>query len=114
MNLEDVFNLGPAKRTIKVTGNDGKIYEASIFLRPLSFDLIMRSAPSEDQDAVRDILAERISYSVCNEEGRPIFTKDQIKGTAVKSLNGDMVLSLMAIVNEFNGFIEKKESSEGK
>lgn len=114
LNLEDVFNLGPAKRVIKVLGNDGNEYEADIFLRPLSFDLIMRSAPDDDQDAVRDLLAERISYSVCNEKGEPIFTKEQVKGTAPKSLNGDMVLSLMTVVNEFHGIIAKKENPEGK
>lgn len=114
MNLEDILNLGPAKRVIKVVGDDGNQHDANIFLRPLSFDLIMRSAPDDDQDAVRDLLAERVSYSVCNEEGEPIFTKDQVKGTADKSLSGEIVLSLMAAVNEFNGVIANKDNSEGK
>lgn len=114
MNLEDVLNLGPAKRTVELTGSDGEKYKTDIYLRQFSWDLARKTAPVEDQDAVREIIAERIAYSVCDEKGEPIFTKEQIKGTADKSLNSEMVFSLMVAVNEFNGLVVNQEDSEGK
>lgn len=112
--LEDVLNLGPAKRTIEITSEDGEKQIVTVFIRPLSFSLVMRSEPESDKEALMDLLAERIAYSICDESGRPLFVKEQIKGTADKSLGADLVLALMSAVNSFNNFSEKKEESEGK
>lgn len=114
MNLEDVLNLGPTKRTIEVADERGKKQSVTIFIRPLSFALVMRSEPESDKEAAMDLLAERIAYSICNETGEPIFTKDQIKGTSDKSLSADLVFVLMTAVNDFNNFSENKGDSEGK
>ncbi|GGZ83309.1 hypothetical protein GCM10007161_13510 [Ignatzschineria indica] len=114
MKLEDVLNLGPVRREIEITDEDGKKHTATVFIRPLSFALVMRSEPESDKEATMDLLAERIAYSICNEKGEPIFTKEQIKGTADKSLSADLVFALMAAVNAFNNFSESKGSSEGK
>lgn len=114
MNLEDIWNLGPAKKEISITNGYGEKKSVTIYLRPLSFGLVMRSAPESDKEESMDIMAERIAYSVCNEVGDPLFTKDQVKGTAKKSLGADIVLALMTAVNEFNNFSEDKHNSEGK
>lgn len=113
--LEDVLNLGPAKRTIEITSENGEKQIVTVFIRPLSFALVMRSEPENDREATLDLLAERVAYSVCNEKGSPLFTKEQIKGTADKSLGADIVLALMAAVNTFNNFTtENKDVPEGK
>lgn len=114
MKLEDVLNLGPAERKLEITGNDGEKKVVKVFLKPLSFALIMKSSPEEDKDAALDILAERIAYSVCDEKGKPLFTKDQIKGTSDKSLGADIVLALMGVVNEFNNFSSSEGKAKGK
>ena len=114
MNLEDIWNLGLKKKTITVSTSDGEDQTIGVYMRPLSFALIMQTAPNEDQEAATDLLAERIAYSVCNEKGEPIFTKEQIKGTADKSLGADIVLALITAVNSFNNFSKKSEGDEGK
>lgn len=114
MNLEDIWNLGPKKQTIEISDNKGEKQSVNIYLRPLSFALVMRSAPETDPEATMDLLAERIAYSVCNEEGNPIFTKEQVKGTSDKSLGSDIVLALMTAVNSFNNFSEKGTDTTGK
>ena len=45
MNLEDVVNLGPAERKLEITGNDGEKKVVKVFLKPLSFALIMKTSP---------------------------------------------------------------------
>ena len=114
MKLEDVLNLGPTKNTIEIKGSDGEKKLVDVYLKPLSFALVMRSAPESDKEANMDILAERIAYSVCDEHGHQVFTKDQILGTSEKSLSADIVLSLMAVVNKVNGFSEKEKAPAGK
>ncbi len=114
MKLEDVLNLGPTKNTIEIKDHDGEKKLVDVYLKPLSFALVMKSAPESDREANMDILAERIAYSVCDEYGHQLFTKEQVLGTSEKSLSADIVLSLMAAVNKANGFSEKKEGAEGK
>lgn len=114
MNLEDIWNLGPKQQTIEISNDKGEKQSVNIYLRPLSFALLMRAAPEEDQEATMDLLAERIAYSVCNDRGESIFTKEQVKGTADKSLGADIVLALMTAVSAFNNFSGKGADTTGK
>lgn len=108
MNLQEIAAIKPEKKTIKLIDQQGDEHAVDIYLKPLSFQLSLRSQNKDDEDGLADVIAERVAFCVCDEKGESIFKKDQIKGTAENSIRSDIAMALMSAVSEFNGFDEKK------
>ena len=107
LNLETLASVGaftgrPVEREIKWM-QDGKQIVATVFVRPLGY-----------QTAVNDVLsatgrvetyAGRIAASICDEEGRPVFTVADITGDADPgrgALDGNLTVALMMVIAEVN------------
>lgn len=96
------FTGRPVERLITWKQNDEEI-TATVFVRPLGY-----------QTAVNDVLsatgrvetyAGRIAASICDEEGRPVFTVADITGDADPkrgALDGNLTVALMMVIAEVN------------
>lgn len=96
------FTGRPVQR--EVTWRQGKDeFTATVYVRPLGF-----------QSAVSDVLAVggredgvagRIAASICDEQGKPVFTVADITGTSDAdrgSLDGALTLALLSAIGEVN------------
>lgn len=108
MKLDDIAKVKPEKVVVKLSDTDGVEHDVDVYLRPLSFQLILREQDEENEDGLAEIIASRIAYSVCDENGKQLYTKEQCLGTAEQSLRSDIVLALAQAVGDFNGLSEKK------
>ncbi|RRV70061.1 phage tail protein [Stutzerimonas stutzeri] len=94
------FTGAPVERTVKWKQGDQEL-EATVFVRPLSY----RSAVS-DLSAMHgktDGVAGRIAACICDEEGKPVFTAEDITGEADPDrgpLDGNLTFALLAVIGE--------------
>jgi len=96
------FTGSPVEREITWKQGDDEI-TATVFVRPLSY----RSAVSDltsykDGDPV----AGRIAASICDEDGKPVFTTADITGDADPErgpLSGPLTMALLQVIGEVNG-----------
>lgn len=65
--------------------------------------------------AERVCIAGRIAAHICNENGEPIFTEEDILGTASEergALDGPIVIALLAVIQEVNELGKTTNSQE--
>ena len=103
------FTGAPVEKEIKWKQGEEE-YTATVFIRPLSY----RSTVSDLQAASdkKDPVATRIASCVCDAEGKPIFTTDDITGDADPergALDGNLAMALLSAIAEVN-FMGKTES----
>lgn len=96
------FTGRPVEKEITWRQN-GQEYSATVFVRPLGF-----------QSAVSDVLAAggredsvagRIAASICDEQGKPVFTVGDITGASDANrgaLDGALTLALLGAIGEVN------------
>lgn len=108
MNLQDIALNTVVKKTIELTDQDSEKVKVDVYLRSLPFHMAIKGSEGEETDGISSMIAERVSYSVCDEKGVPLFTKEEVLGTSEKALRSDIVLSLMNLITDFN------ELSKGK
>ncbi|WP_122670059.1 phage tail assembly chaperone family protein, TAC [Pseudomonas viridiflava] len=119
LSLESLMGVGaftgrPVEKEIDWQ-QGGKKIVATVYVRPLGF-----------QTAVNDVLsaagrleihAGRIAASICNEEGKPVFTVDDITGEADPergALDGNLTMALMKVIAEVNNLGKTKPSPTTK
>lgn len=96
------FTGAPVEREITWKQGDNE-HTATVCVRPLSY----LSAKS-DLLAARgggDAVAGRIAASICNAEGKPIFTPEDITGEADPDrgpLDGNLTMALLTVIGEVN------------
>lgn len=96
------FTGAPIEREITWKQGDNE-HAATVYVRPLSY----LSAKS-DLLAARgngDAVAGRIAASICNAEGKPIFTPEDITGEADPDrgpLDGNLTMALLSVIGEVN------------
>lgn len=108
MNIKDLAIIKPEKKVVKLKDAEGKEHNVDVYMKPLPFHLTLREQNKEDEDGMADLVAARVAHCICDEDGNPIFTKEQVKGTAEKSISAEMAITLTNLVSEFNGMSEKK------
>lgn len=96
------FTGRPVEREIKWL-QDGKELVATVFVRPLGY----RTAINDVLSATGKVesYAGRIAASICDEEGQPVFTVDDITGDADPergALDGNLTVALMVVIAEVN------------
>ena len=82
----------------------GQELTATVFVRPLSY----LSAKSDllAMGGKGDAVAGRIAASICDPEGKPVFTPEDITGEADPDrgpLDGSLAMALLAVIGEVNG-----------
>ncbi|MBI6780511.1 phage tail assembly chaperone family protein, TAC [Pseudomonas syringae] len=119
LSLESLRGVGaftgrPVEKEIRWQQGKEEIV-ATVYVRPLGF-----------QTAVNDVLsaagrleihAGRIAASICNEEGKPVFTVDDITGDADPergALDGNLTMALMKAIAEVNNLGKTKPSPTTK
>lgn len=76
---------------------DGEEFKADVFIKPLAFNSAISWLTGKSG------AAERLAYSVCDENGTPIFTADE-----VEKLNESLSVALFAAVGSASGLDKAK------
>ncbi|BBJ62308.1 hypothetical protein EAS1808013_012890 [Enterobacter asburiae] len=118
LTLDTIKNAGaftgrPVEKEIEWTDKEGKKHVATTYVRPIGyhsakFDILALSGKS-------DGVAGRIASSICDENGEPVFTPDDITGHADPergALDGSLTIALLVAIQEVNSL--GKESSVQK
>lgn len=97
------FTGAPVEKEITWKQGDKEL-GATVFVRPLSY----LSAKSDllSMGGRGDAVAGRIAASICDEEGKPVFTPEDITGEADPDrgpLDGNLTMALLAVIGEVNG-----------
>lgn len=89
----------------EITWSKGKEeYTATVYVKPLSYASAVSDLLSTQGGG--DGIANRIAYSICDEQGNPIFTPGDITGEADAergALDGNLTVALLAAIGEVNG-----------
>ncbi len=99
---------GLIEETVKLANDDGEV-EFTVFVRPLSYRSALSEIAASQQN--KDALAARIASSICDEDGRPIFTIEDITGEADPErgpLSNDMTIALLDAISRANGLGKRK------
>lgn len=97
------FTGAPVRKEITWRQGDREL-SATVFVRPLSY----ASAVAEIRSLAEktDTIAGRIAASICDENGKPVFTPADITGEADPArgpLDGNLTMALLAVIAEVNG-----------
>lgn len=97
------FTGAPVEKQIKWKQGDQEL-EATVYVRPLGY----RAAVSDLAAAGGkvDPVAGRIAASICDAEGKPVFTPGDITGEADPergALDGNLTVALLVAIGEVNG-----------
>ncbi|MBN3978306.1 phage tail assembly chaperone family protein, TAC [Serratia marcescens] len=88
----------------EITWKQGeKELTATVFVRPLGYH--STKADLLAYNGKTDNVAGRIAASICDEDGKPVFTTEDITGEADPergSLDGALTLALLAAIHEVN------------
>lgn len=116
LNLENLRSIGaftgaPVEKQI-TWWQGNQEYTATVYVRPLSY----KSATSELMAANQlngDPVASRIASCICDENGKSVFTPQDITGEADPErgpLNGNLTVALLRVIAEVNKLGEPQAS----
>lgn len=103
------FTGAPVEKDI-TWSKGGQEFTATIYVKPLSYSSAVSSLQSSN--AGKDGTADMICYSICDEDGKPIFTPADLNGEADPErgpLDGSLTVALLGAIGEVNG-LGKSES----
>ncbi len=84
-------------------------YEATIYVRPLSYQAAVSDIRAINDGS--DQIAARIAASICDEDGKAIFTPGDITGEADHDrgpMAGNLTIALLNAIGEVNGMGKAK------
>ena len=97
------FTGAPVERTIKWRQDEQEL-EATVYVSPLGFRAAVTDLAAAGGKV--DPVAGRIAASICDAEGRPVFTPGDITGEADPergALDGNLTVALLVVIGEVNG-----------
>ena len=100
----------PEKRdiTFSVGGEEKTL---TFYIRKASYDTVTTQWRPENQG--KDAIALRLASYVCDENGKPVFTIEDVIGTAERGpLIESLTIALFAAIGEVNGLIEKGDAEK--
>lgn len=103
------FTGAPVEREIVWKQGDNEL-KMTTYVRPLSYRSAVSDINSISGDS--DPVAGRIAACICDEEGRAVFTPEDITGDADPdrgALDGNLTMALLAAIGEVTG-LGKAES----
>lgn len=108
------FVGAPVER--EVTWNmEGQDYTATVHVRPLSYKSAVAELTAIAGNS--DAIAHRIASCICDAEGNPVFTPEDITGEADPergALHHNLTMALLAVIAEVSGLGKPKKTSAEK
>jgi hypothetical protein len=104
------FTGAPVEREI-TWKSKGQEFTATVYVRPLSYKTAVSDIRSMTGD--NDPVAGRIAACICDENGKPVFTPDDITGDADPDrgpLDGNLTMALLGAIAEVTGMGETPAS----
>lgn len=97
------FTGAPVEREVTWQQGDKEV-TATVYVRPLSY----HSARSDIASTTgsHDVIAGRIASCICDADGKPVFTAQDITGEADPSrgaLDGNLTIALLTVISEVTG-----------
>ncbi|SOQ06551.1 phage tail assembly chaperone family protein, TAC [Pseudomonas syringae group genomosp. 3] len=92
----------PVKQEI-VWHSGGKEHKGEVFVRMASYETVTKEW--KDQNSNHDMIASRIANFVCDERGQPIFTVEDVLGSAEEGrgpLGAELTIALFAVIGNVN------------
>lgn len=113
LTLESLKNSGaftgrPIEKEITWKQGENEL-TATVFVRPLGY--YTAKADILSLQGKQDGPAGRIASSICDEEGKPVFTPEDITGEADPdrgALDGNLTIALLLAINEVNNLGKTK------
>lgn len=107
LSIESLNNLGaftgaPVQRNIQWRQGERDL-EATVFIRPLGYRAAVSDLAAASGNG--DPVAGRIAASICDAEGKPVFTPADITGDADPkrgALDGNLTVALLVAISEVN------------
>lgn len=96
------FTGAPVEKEISWKQGDQEL-TATVYVRPFSYKTAVSDITSHHQKT--DAVAGRIAASICDAEGKPVFTAADITGEADPergALDGNLTVALLAAIAEVN------------
>src|SRR5690625_1510392 len=93
----------------------GEEFSATVYVRPSSYRTVTAELAAVRAD--KDTQAAHIASSICDAEGKAVFTADDITGDADPErgpMHGNLVFALLVAIGEVNGLGKKKASKREK
>jgi len=100
LDIPAAYAPAPVPKTIEWE-QGGQTHSATVHIRPLSWQALMGAALAEGK-AQEDLIARRLADSVCDAQGKPLYSLADIQGESGKALCADLVMSLLNAMNEVN------------
>lgn len=97
------FTGAPVEREITWKQGEDEL-TATVYVRPLSY--LSARADLAALTGKSDGVAGRIAACICDQEGKPVFTPDDITGEADPErgpLDGNLTMALLSVIGEVNG-----------
>ena len=97
------FTGSPVEREITWKQGD-KDLTATVYVRPLSY--LSARSDITSVSGKGDPMAGRIASCICDENGKPVFTAEDITGEADPErgpLDGNLTMALLTVIAEVNG-----------
>ena len=94
----------PVQREITFQSGDGQEVTATVWVRPLSYQSTVSDVLSHAMK--RDAIAGRIAACICDEEGKSIFTVEDVTGEADPErgpLSQSLTMALLSVIGEVTG-----------
>lgn len=88
---------------------------ATVFVRPLGYQAAVSEVIA--YDGKHDSIAGRIAASICDEDGKPVFTAADITGEADQergALDGRLTVALLAAIHQVNNLGKTTSSPNSK
>ncbi|WP_333781771.1 phage tail assembly chaperone family protein, TAC [Pseudomonas tohonis] len=116
LSLENLASMGAFTGALverEITWRQGAAeHRVTVFVRPLSYLTTVTDLRASRDDS--DPVAARIAASICNAEGKPVFTVGDITGDANPErgpLNDQLALALLVAIGEVNQLGKTKRSA---
>ena len=104
------FTGAPVERDITWKHGDEDV-TATVYVRPLSYNSALGDIYAARNKG--DPVAARIAHSICDKEGKAVFTPEDITGEADPDrgpLDGALTMALLSVIGEVNGMGKTKAS----
>lgn len=106
LNLESLKSMGafvgrPVEKTVTWKSADGEELTAQVFVRPLSYQTAVSDIAQYSSKG--DVIAGRIAACICDKDGKPIFTPEDITGDADPERGAmchELTTALLTVIGE--------------
>lgn len=110
INQLGAFTGAPVKKEIEWRGD-----KLTVYVRPMSYHVAVSELIAIREN--RDTAARRIALCICDKEGNPIFTQEDVTGEANPErgpLDGALTMELLRAISEVFGLGKNQGKSSAK